>query len=64
MPRKVKVTAEEKTRIAKACISGEISTYAAADCVGVHSSVVDDWVRLYQTEGAQTFLPRKEKPAI
>ena len=59
MPRKGKVTAEEKTRIAKACISGEISTYAAAECVGVHSSVVDDWVRLYQTEGAQAFLPRE-----
>ena len=59
MPRKGKVTAEEKIRIAKACISGEISVYGAADRAGVHSSVVDDWVRLYQTEGATAFLSRE-----
>ena len=58
MPRKGKVTAEEKIRIAKDCISGEISVYGAADRAGVHSSVVDDWVRLYRTEGVQAFLPR------
>ena len=46
MPRKGKVTAEEKIRIAKDCISGEISVYGAADRAGVHSSVVDDWGRL------------------
>ena len=51
--------AEEKIRIAKACTSGTISLNAAADQLGVHHSVVDDWVRLYQTEGVVAFLPRE-----
>ena len=59
MSKRRKIKAEEKIRIAKACASGTLSLNAAAEQLGVHQSVVDDWVRLYQTEGEESFLPRK-----
>lgn len=60
MSKRKRIKAEEKVRIAKACIRGEVSMQEAAEQLGVHASVVDDWMRLYQTEGVETFLPRKE----
>lgn len=58
MSRRKRIEAEEKIRIAKACVSGTTSLNAAAGQLGVHQSVVDDWVRLYQTEGIAAFLQR------
>ena len=60
MSKRKRIQAEEKIRIAKACTNGTIGMNAAADQLGVHQSVVDDWVRLYQTEGIESLLPRKE----
>ncbi len=60
MSKGKRIKAEEKERIAKACIKGEVGSREAAEQLGVHASVVDDWVRLYQTEGVESFLPRKE----
>ena len=59
MSKRRKIKAEEKIRIVKAYTSGKISMNAAAEQLGVHQSVVDDWVRLYQTEGATAFLARE-----
>ena len=59
MSKRRKIKTEEKVRIAKACIQGRIGSREAAEQLGVHHSVVDDWVRLYQTEGVESFLPRK-----
>ena len=59
MSKRRKIKTEEKIRIVKAYTSGKISMYAAAEQLGVHQSVVDDWVRLYQTEGSTAFLPRE-----
>ena len=59
MSKRRKIKAEEKIRIGKAYTSGKISMNAAAEQLGVHQSVVDDWVRLYQTEGATAFLSRE-----
>ena len=59
MSKKEKIKAEDKIRTAKACVNGTISLNAAAEQLGIHQSVVDDWVRLYQTEGIGAFLPRK-----
>ena len=56
MSKRRKIKAEEKIRIVKAYTSGKISMNAAAEQLGVHQSVVDDWVRLYQTEGTTAFL--------
>lgn len=61
MSKRKKIKAEEKIRIAKACVKGSMSLSAAAEEVGVHRSVVDDWIRLYQTDGKQAFLPGREK---
>ena len=59
MSKRRKIKAEEKIRMAEACVHGRISINAAAEQLGVHQSVVDDWVRLYQTEGLTAFLPRE-----
>ena len=59
MSKRRKIKTEEKIRIVKAYTSGKISMNAAAEQLGVHQSVVDDWVRLYQTEGSTAFLPRE-----
>ena len=59
MSKRRKIETEEKIRIVKAYTSGKISMNAAAKQLRVHQSVVDDWVRLYQTEGSTAFLPRE-----
>ena len=59
MSKRKKIKAEDKIRTAKACANGTISLNAAAEQLGIHQSVVDDWVRLYQTEGIGAFLPRE-----
>ena len=59
MSKRRKIKAGEKIRMAEACVHGRISINAAAEQLGVHQSVVDDWVRLYQTEGLTAFLPRE-----
>ena len=58
MSKRKKITAEEKTRIAKAYTQGEIGLSEAGKQIGVHYTVIEDWVRLYETEGVQAFLPR------
>ena len=58
MSKRKKITAEEKTRIAKAYTQGEIGLSEAGKQIGVHHTVIEDWVRLYETEGVQAFLPR------
>jgi len=60
MCKRKQIRPEEKIRIAKACSEGIISLNAAAEQQGVHQSAVDDWVRLYQTEGATSLLPQSE----
>ena len=57
---KRRIPAEEKLRIAKACIAGKYGLKRAAEQVGVHHSLVDDWIRLYQTEGETAFLHRSK----
>ena len=56
MSKRRRIRAEKKIQIAKACMNGTISLNAAAEQLGVHKSVVDDWVRLYQTEGILQIL--------
>ena len=59
MSKGKRIESEEKIRIVKAYTSGQISMNAAAEQLGVHQSVVDDWVRLCQTEGTTAFLSRE-----
>ena len=60
MSKRRKVSAEEKIRIAKACIEGKLGQCEAGSKAGVSKSVIADWVRLYLNEGAGGFLPQKE----
>ena len=59
MSKRERITAEEKIGTAKAYTQGRVGLSEAAKQVGVHHTVIDDWVRLYETEGVQAFLPRK-----
>ena len=61
MSKRRRIRTEEKVQIAKACATGKLSTTAAADQLGIHKSVVNDWVRLYQTEGATSLCPQSEQ---
>lgn len=58
MSKRKKIKAEDKIRIAKECVYGCLSQSAAAEQAGVDMTVVMDWIRLYQSEGDQAFLPR------
>ena len=58
MSKRKKIKAEDKIRIAKECVYGCLSQSAAAEQAGVDMTVVMDWIRLYQSEGNQAFLPR------
>ena len=58
MSRKEKIKAEDKIRIAKAYVQGKVGLSEAAKQIGVHHTVIEDWERLYETEGVQAFLPR------
>lgn len=59
MSRCSKISVEDKIRIAKECLQGFLSQSAAAEQLGVNITAVMDWIRLYQSEGAQAFLPRE-----
>ena len=59
MSRRKRIKAEEKIRIAKDCISGQISQAEAEAQTGVSKTVVADWIRLYVTEGVSAFLPQR-----
>ena len=58
MLRREKIKSEDKIRIAKAYVQGKVGLSEAAKQIGVHHSVIEDWVRQYETEGVQAFLPR------
>ena len=51
-----KYTPEEKIRIAKACVSGELGASEAGTRIGADESLVRDWVRQYESEGVEAFL--------
>ena len=59
MSRREKIKAEDKIRIAKAYVQGRIGVCEAAKQIGVHHTVIEDWIRLYETEDVQAFLPRR-----
>ena len=58
MTKKEKIKVEDKIRIVKAYTQGVIGLSEAGKQIGVHHTVIEDWVRLYETEGVQAFLPR------
>ena len=59
MSKRKKIKVEEKIRIVKDCIAGRISQSEAEAQASVSTTVVADWIRLYQNEGISAFLPRR-----
>ena len=51
MSRRDEIKADEKVRIAKAYTQGKIGISEAAKQIGVHHTVIKDWIQMYQTEG-------------
>ena len=68
MSKRRSIKTEEKIRIAKACINGELGVFEAGRIHGVDYHTVEDWIRLYETEGIDAFKPtkgnRKYDPAV
>ncbi len=58
MAYKTKSSPEEKIKIVKSYLSGKTSHSEAERQAGVTSIVIDDWCRLYRSEGASAFLSR------
>lgn len=51
MSRKTKISADEKARIVRKYLSGEICHSEASRQAAVVDTVIDDWVRLYRNHG-------------
>ena len=68
MSKRRRIEKEEKIRMARACIKGEIGIYEAGRLLGVDYHAIEDWIRLYETEGIEAFMPqkgnRKYDPAV
>ena len=68
MSKKKQIKSEEKIRIAKAYIKGEIGIREAGRLLGVDHHSVENWIRLYETEGVKAFMPqagtRQYDPAV
>ena len=59
MSKKKKITADEKIKIVKAYLKGETSICGAATQLSIDRHAIEDWIRLYETEGIEAFMPQK-----
>ena len=60
MPRKQKLSIEEKVELVRQCINGKISISGAAQQAGVAPKSVRRWIIAYESEGAEAFLPHNQ----
>lgn len=60
---KIKVSPEEKIKSVESFLRGETSASEIANKYQISSRPVMDWIRKYQTFGAEGLLSRSEKPA-
>ena len=59
MPHKQKATMEEKVKLVRACIEGEISQSEARRKAGVDLTTLRSWIKQYEAEGVSAFLPHE-----
>ena len=59
MPRKEKLSPEEKMELVRLCISGEVGVTEASRMAGVHHKTMQGWVARYEAEGIEGFLPQE-----
>jgi transposase-like protein len=55
MPKKSKISAEEKLCVVEACLSGKLGVCEAGRTVGVDKSSVRAWISRYRAEGPSAF---------
>ena len=60
MPRKQKLSIEEKVELVRQCINGKISISGAAQQAGVAPKSVRRWIIAYESEGVEAFLPHDQ----
>lgn len=60
MPNKQKLGTEEKVRLVRRCLAGEVSIRGTAQEVGVGATSVRRWIIAYESEGAEAFLPHSQ----
>ena len=60
MPRKGRVSLEEKVEIVRRCIAGELSIYAARQLVGVGGTTVRRWIARTKQKARKVFFCRIE----
>lgn len=58
MPIKGRLSPEEKMKLVRGCLAGEIGVREAGRQAGVHHSTIQTWIAQYETEGVQGFLPQ------
>ena len=56
-----KIAIEEKVRLVRQCLAGEISQLEASRQGGVDDQTVSEWIRQYETEGIDAFTPRRNR---
>lgn len=61
MGQKQKMSVEEKVKIVQAYLDGRIGENEAARKVGVARTTMERWVRSYEAEGVDAFLPHKNR---
>ena len=59
MPRKAKLSPEEKVGIARRCLKGEQGICEAGRAAGVSHKTIIRWIARYEAEGAEAFIPRE-----
>ena len=59
MSRKSKIDAVKKVEIVEKYLNGELSQKGAAKMCGVNKRSVQDWIRIYKTDGPESLLSPK-----
>ena len=60
MPQTPKLSPQQKVALVEKIKAGEISRQAAAQSVGVSNTTVRQWLRIYESEGADGLAPREK----
>lgn len=61
MPRKQKLSFEEKVKIIRGYLKESIGIYEVAQRGGVERKIMYQWVRNYEADGVEAFLPHKNR---
>ena len=53
------LSAEEKVKLVRRCLAGEMSVSEAGRQAGVHHKSIQRWIDQYEAEGAEGFFPQE-----